>query len=257
MATVENHLIESLPRKDRRRLLALCRPVQLVRAEVLCEPDKPTRHVYFPTNGFISLVTVIDGGPGMEVGMVGREGMLGAQLVLGVEIAPLHAVVQGPGTAWRVDARAFRSELAHSPVLQRDLSRYVHVLMTQLAASATCLHFHTIGPRLARWLLMSQDRAHSDRFRVTHEVLACMLGVRRVGITNAASALQRSGLIEYRRGDLAVLDRSGLEAAACGCYAAGRRAYAQLLQPTPRPARPSSSKAAIQAVPGDQRFSFG
>ena len=226
---IENHLIEQLPRKDRLRLLARCKPVRLALADVLCEPGAPTRHVYFPTDGFISLVTLIDGSPGLEVGMVGREGMLGAQLVLGVQTAPLHAVVQGPGTAWRIEARAFRGELARSPALRRSLNRYVYVLMAELATSAACLRFHMIGPRLARWLLMSQDRARCDSFRVTHEFLAYMLGVRRVGITTAAGALQRSGLIEYHRGDLTVLDRSGLEAAACGCYAAGRRAYARLL----------------------------
>ncbi len=229
MATVENHLIELLPRKDRERLLAICEPVQLVLAEVLCERGEPTRHVYFPTEGFISLVTRIDTHPGLEVGMVGSEGMLGAQLALGVVIAPLRALVQGPGAAWRIGAGPFRRELARSAALQRSLDRYVYVLMAQLAASAACLRVHLIGPRLARWLLMSQDRAHADSFRVTHEFLAYMLGVGRVGITTAASALQRSGLIEYRRGDLTVLNRSGLESAACSCYAADRQSYAALL----------------------------
>jgi len=229
LAAVENHLIESLPRTDRLRLRAICEPVQLVLAEVLCEPGQPTRHVYFPTEGFISLVTLIDGSPGLEVGMVGREGMLGAHLALGVDTAPLRALVQGPGVAWRIGARAFRGELGRSAALRRGLNRYLYVLMTQLAESAACLRFHQIGPRLARWLLMSQDRAHSKSFHVTHEFLAYMLGVRRVGITTAAAGLQRGGLIEYRRGELTVLDRSGLEAAACGCYAANRRAYAALL----------------------------
>ena len=174
-------------------------------------------------------MTLTDGNPGLEVGMVGREGMLGAELVLGVETAPLQAVVRSPGAAWRIDAQAFRTELARSPMLQHGVNRYVHVLIVQLAASAACLYFHRIGPRLARWLLMSQDRARSDSFRVTHELLAHTLGVRRVGITNAAGALKRSGLIEYRRGDLTVLDRSGLEAVACSCYAACRCAYAKLL----------------------------
>ncbi len=230
MASVENHLIELLPRKDRFHLLAVCEPVQLVLGDVLCEPGKPTRHVYFPTDGFISLVALSDGKPALEVGMVGREGMLGAHLALGVVTAPLHAVVQGPGGAWRVGSTAFRGELKRSPALRRSLNHYLYVLMTQLAASASCLRFHLIGPRLARWLLMSQDRAHADRFRVTHEFLAYMLGVRRVGITMAAGALQRGGLIEYHRGELTVLDRRGLEAAACGCYAVDRQAYADVMR---------------------------
>jgi CRP-like cAMP-binding protein len=229
LASVQNHLIEQLPRKERLRLLALCQPIQLVLSEVLCEPGGPTRHVYFPVGGFISLVALIDGRPALEVGMVGREGMLGAHLVLGVSAAPLHAVVQGPGAAWRIGSVAFRKELAASEPLQRCLKLYIHVLMAQLTASAACLRFHEIGPRLARWLLMSQDRAHSDSFHVTHEFLAYMLGVRRVGITTAAGALQRGGLIEYHRGDLTVLDRSGLESASCGCYAVDRKAYAEVL----------------------------
>jgi CRP-like cAMP-binding protein len=138
---------------------------------------------------------------------------------------PLRAVVQGSGAAWRIGSAAFRRELALSPALQRELLRYVFVLMAQLAESAACLRFHLIGQRLARWLLMSQDRAHAEHFHVTHEFLAYMLGVRRVGITTAAAGLQRFGLIRYRRGEVTVLDRPGLEAAACGCYAADQRAY--------------------------------
>jgi len=229
LATPENHLIDLLPRKDRLRLLGLCEPVHLVLGAVLCEPAKATRHVYFPIDGFISLVAAIDGKPGLEVGMVGREGMLGAQLALGVNTVPLHALVQGPGTAWRIDARDFRRELIDSQALQRVMNRYLYVVMAQLATSAVCLRFHLIGPRLARWLLMSQDRAHSDSFPVTQEFLAYMLGVRRVGVTAAAGALQRSGLIEYHRGELKVLDRSGLEAAACDCYGADRQVYAGVL----------------------------
>lgn len=229
MDTAENHLIELLPRKDRAQFLACCESVRLVLSDILCEPDKPIRHVYFPTEGFISLVALVDGRPGVEVGMVGREGMLGAQLALGVVTAPVRALVQGVGTSWRISAAAFRRQLALSPALQRSLNRYLYVLMAQQTASAGCLRFHLTGPRLARWLLMSQDRAHSDCFYVTHEFLAYMLGMRRVGITSAASALQRSGLIQYHRGELKVLDRSGLEAAACSCYAADRKTYAQLL----------------------------
>ena len=205
-----------------------------VLAKVMFEPGQGTCHVWLPVDGFVSLITLTDGSPGLEVGMVGREGMPGAQLALGVSSAPMRALVQGPARAWRIGAAAFRAELARSEPLQRGLNRYFYVLMAQLAAATACLRFHQIGPRLARWLLMSQDRAHADHFHVTHEFLAYMLGVRRVGVTAAAGALQRSGLIEYRRGELAVLDRAGLEAAACGCYAADRLSYASVLGPAAR-----------------------
>ena len=218
-----------LPRKVRLSLLSNCEPVKLVLSEVLTEPGEPIRHVYFPTSGFISLVMMIDKNPALEIGMVGREGMLGAQLSLEVAIAPLHALVQGPGTALRVGAATFQRELNAHPALQRGMHRYLYVLMTQMAQSAGCLRYHQIDQRLARWLLMSQDRAESDTFRMTHEFLAYMLGVRRVGITKAAGQLQRNGLIEYRRGVLTVLDRKRLEAASCGCYATDGKTYAKLL----------------------------
>jgi CRP-like cAMP-binding protein len=229
MANFENHLIAPLPRQDRMRLLALCESVRLEVGTMLCEPGEPTRHVYFPNDCFISLVTAIEGEPGIEVGMVGREGMLGAHLVLGVDAIPLHALVQGSGTARRIAAAPFRRELARSKALQRALNRYLYVLMAQLATSAACTRFHSVGPRLARWLLMTQDRAHSDSFHLTHEFRAHMLGVRRVGISGAASDLQRRGLIGYHRGEITVLDRAGLEGAACGCYAADRHAYDRML----------------------------
>ena len=224
-----NHLIDLLPRKDRLRFMAVCEIVDLTLAEVLCEPGKPTKHVYFPTEGFISLIAVVKGSPGVEVGMVGREGMLGVQLALGVTTAPLHALVQGAGQALRIGTKAFKAELAASSALQNELNRYLYVLMSQLAESTACVRFHQIGPRLARWLLMSQDRSQASSFDVTQEFLAYMLGVRRVGITAAAGALQNSGLISYSRGKLTVLDRRGLENAACGCYAADRKTYAELL----------------------------
>ncbi len=229
MSAIENHLIDLLPRKDRARLLAICEPVHLVLGEIVCEPGKPTRHVYFPTHGFISMLASIDGKPGVEVGLVGREGMVGAQLALGVLTVPLHGLVQGPGAAWRIAAAAFRDELIRGTALQQLLNRYIYVLMAQLASSATCLRYHQIGPRMARWVLMSQDRAHADSFHLTQEFLAYMLGVRRVGVTQAASALQRDGLIEYHHGRMTVTDRGGLETAACSCYDTDRRGYQALL----------------------------
>jgi CRP-like cAMP-binding protein len=230
LSAAQNHLIELLPRRVRTHFLAVCEEVELPLSEVLCESGIVTRYAYFPTKGYISLITPIDGKPILEVGMVGSEGMLGTQLVLGVAMTPLHALVQGSGTAWRISAAAFRRELVHSTTLQAGLDRYVQVTMMQLASSAACLRFHKIGQRLARWLLMTQDRAQSDSFRVTHEFLAYMLGVRRVGVTTAAVALQRLGLIEYRRGEVTVLDRRGLETSACSCYAADRKAYADVMQ---------------------------
>jgi CRP-like cAMP-binding protein len=228
VASEDNLLISSLPRKDAQRLLAISEPVMLELAEVLSERGKTTRSVYFPTAGFVSLVAQIENHPGLEVGMVGCEGMLGVQVALGVAVSPLRALVQGPGAAWRVPAPAFRRELAASPALRKALDRYINVLMSQLVASAACQRFHLVGPRLARWLLMSQDRSRCDHFHVTHEFLSYMLGVRRVGITMAAGDFARVGLIAYHRGELRVLDRKGLEAAACSCYATDQLAYRQM-----------------------------
>ena len=223
----QNRLLENVASADRRRFLALCEPTHLVLGQVVCAPATPSRHLYFPIDGFISLIAVVPGSPGVEVGMIGREGMFGAHLALGVATTPLHAVVQGAGSALRIGKVAFRRELARSASLRREVDKYIAVLMAQLATSAACVRFHQIGPRLARWLLMSNDRAHADSFEMTQAFLAHMLGVRRVGVTAAAGALQRAGLIEYRRGLLTVLDRGGLEHAACACYADDQRAYAE------------------------------
>ena len=229
LAELKNQLIQMLPRGDRQRLLALCEPVDLQFEQVLWEQGRPARHVYFPTEAFISLVASLDDKPVLEVGMAGFEGVLGAQLAWGVKNAPLHAIVQGPGAAWRIDANRFCGEVARSKALRHYLDLYLSVFVSQLGTSAACVRFHLIGPRLARWLLMTQDRARSKTFHVTHQFLSYMLGVRRVGITAAAGLLQDHGLVTYARGTLSVLDRQGLEAAACTCYAADCRNYAELL----------------------------
>ena len=226
----KNQLIEMLPRRERQGFLDVCESVELVLSDTVFESGAVTRHVYFPTDGFVSLLTAVDVVSVLEVGMVGREGMVGVHVALGSVLSPLRAVVQGPGVAWRVAVGPFRRKLRESAALQRGLNRYLSVLMSQLASSAACARYHEIGPRLARWLLMSHDRARSDRFFMTQEFLASMLGVRRVGVTAAAGKLQKGRLIEYQRGEMAILDRAGLEAVACSCYASDRAAYATLEQ---------------------------
>ncbi|PTS86717.1 Crp/Fnr family transcriptional regulator [Pseudomonas sp. HMWF032] len=220
-----SQLIESLPSKSRKHLLDGCEQVDLVFGSVLHEAHQPIHHVYFPLSGFVSLVTTLEGHQPLEMGLIGNEGMLGATLALGVAQAPMRAVVQGAGSALCLSSTLFKQELLNSPALQRMLKRYLYVVMAQLSQSAACMHFHEIEPRLARWLLMTHDRAHADHFHLTHEFLADMLGVRRSGVSIAAAAMQGRGLISYSRGEINILNRHGLEQVACECYAVLRADY--------------------------------
>jgi CRP-like cAMP-binding protein len=228
MATAENHLIQQLPAAVRRRFLARCEPFELVLSAELSVRDQPLAYAYFPRSGFISLVIDVDSHPPLEVGMVGVESMLGSELVLGLAKTPWRALVQGPGSSWRIGADTLRESLADMPELQKVVQVSLMVRLHQQALASACERFHMIGPRLARWLLMSQDRACSDTFHVTQEFIALMLGVRRVGVTMAAGGFQDSGLIEYHRGEVTVLDREALEAEACSCYVADKQIHAEL-----------------------------
>lgn len=217
---VENHLLMDLPTIDRRRFVEQCDTVELTFGTVLCELGHPILHVYFPRTAFISLVTTLYGHPPLEMGLIGNEGMLGASLALGVNTAPMRAVVQGAGSSLRMSCTQMQIALRDNPLLLYRLNQYLYVLLIQLAQTAACTHFHEIEPRLARWLLMTHDRAHANHFYLTHAFLANMLGVRRSGVTLAAGALQQRRLIRYTRGEITILDRKGLEAASCECYSA-------------------------------------
>jgi CRP-like cAMP-binding protein len=218
VAAIRNSLLAALPRKAYLRLAPGLIPVDLVFGDVLYEAGGPIRDVYFPSRSLISLLTLVEGHLALEVGMVGREGMVGIPLALGADVSPVRALVQGAGPALKMSAARFRAELKRSPPLQRELNRYVHTMIAQISQTAGCNRFHVVEARLARWLLMTRDRVRSGQFRMTHDFLSHMLGVRRVGVTEAASALQRQKLIEYRRGNIRILDDRGLEAACCSCY---------------------------------------
>ena len=211
-------MLAALPRKQYKSLLSGLESVALTFGEVLYEPGERIRYVYFPGDSLVSLLTLVDGHLALEVGMVGREGMVGVPLSLGADVSPVRALVQGAGAAMRMKSARFSQEIRKSPQLRQEVNRYTGALMAQITQTAACNRFHLVEARLARWLLMTRDRVRSDEFRLTHEFLGHMLGVRRVGVTKAARALQKENLISYSRGKIRILDQRGLEAASCSCY---------------------------------------
>jgi CRP-like cAMP-binding protein len=213
-----NRILEGLPARDRRRLNRELEPVKLAFGRVLYEPGTAIRHVYFPLDCLVSLLTAVDRKRTLEVGLVGNEGMAGMPFILGVGISGVRALVQGEGQALRMAAGPFRTEFERSPALQQALYRYTYALMAQISQTAACNRFHEAEQRLARWLLMTRDRLGRDEFGLTQGFLAHMLGLRRAGVTEAASVLKRRGLIRYSRGNLQVVDAPGLARASCCCY---------------------------------------
>ena len=217
-AAAPNLLLAALPPKEYGRLLAGFEQVKLTYGDVLYESGEQMRYVYFPSDCVVSYLTVVEGHRALEVGLVGREGMVGSRLALGITTAPGRALVLGTGTAARIDSVCFLRELHGSPTLQRALLLFTDALMMQVTRTAACNRFHGVEARLARWLLMTRQRLPSNEFYLTQELIADMLGVRRAGVTTAACALQRQNLIRYRRGTITILDQQGLEGAACSCY---------------------------------------
>jgi len=225
---ITNRLLDRLPAHDRARVTSAGERVELVFREVLAAHGGAMPYVYFPLGSFISLVAPMGGKNNLEVALAGNEGFFGVDVAMGVAVSPVHAVVQGSGPALRIRSAAFRRELGRIPTLRTCIDRYAYVLMSQLIQAAGCTRFHVVERRLARWLLMTSDRSHSASFHITHEAIAYMLGVRRVGITKAASALQERGIINYARGAITILDRKQLEQAACSCYRSDLSTYARV-----------------------------
>jgi CRP-like cAMP-binding protein len=223
-----NRLLAKLPARYRDEFIGECDRVDLNFDEVIVKVGEPLQHVYFPLRGFISQISPVDR-TSIEVGLIGNEGMLGVQVVLGVAKAPLASVVQGQGEALRMSCRAFRGHLDKSAPLRQEVSRYTFVVMSQMARNAGCNRFHMVESRLARWIAMTADRAHSSSLNITQAFLAFMLGVRRVGVTVAAGNLQARGLIRSSRGRIEIVDFEGLRAASCSCYRADLEIYRDTL----------------------------
>ncbi len=219
-AFLANRILAGVPSRDRSRLRSQLEPVRLNFRQVLYEPGLKIQHVYFPIDSLISLLTAVDKRRTLEVGMVGNEGMAGMPFILGVGKSGVRALVQGSGLAVRMPSDAFLREFNRNRALQQALYRYTFALMTQISQTAACNRFHDADARLARWLLMTRDRVGSGEFLLTHAFLAHMLGLRREGVTQAASALKRRRVISYSRGKIRILSDKRLEAASCTCYRA-------------------------------------
>lgn len=224
-----NRLLGLLPHTDYERLRPHLESVTLKYRQSLYRAHKAIRFVYFIETGVGSLVNMMANGDAAEVGTIGNEGVVGLPLVLEDERAPMDVYVQVPGTGFRMKASLFKRELAHSASMRTVMHRYTHAFFNQVAQSAACNQFHSLEQRCSRWLLMTHDRMGSDTFLLTQEFLAMMLGVQRTGVTAAAGALQRAGLISYKRGNVMILDRRGLERRSCECYAISKAEFDRLL----------------------------
>ena len=224
---IPNRILGALPRTEYQKLRAILEPVTLTFGEILYEAHAQIQHVYFPDDCFVSMLTTVDTGRAAEVGLIGSEGMIGVPMALGVAVSPFRAVVQGGGTAMRLKTGDFRRRFSQSAALKREVFLFTHLLMIQIAQTAACNRYHVVTQRMARWMLMTRDRVNSNEFRITQEFLALMLGVRRVGVSSAMSALRKRELISYRRGTITILDHEGLLAVACGCYKTVRDIYSE------------------------------
>lgn len=229
MPTPRNRLLAALPPDDLARLWPQLQPVELVFHKTLQKPEEPITAVLFPETGYVSQLAPLEDGDSAEIGLIGPEGMTGLALLLGGDRDNFELLVQVPGTALRMEARAFREALEQMPTLRTVLNRYTLAHFEQVARTAACNGRHQLEQRLVRWLLMSHDRVEGDEFPMTHEFMSMMLGVRRAGVTVAAGVLQKAGLIRYGRGRVEITDRPGLENVACECYGIARRAQDQLL----------------------------
>ena len=226
---IANRILSQLPTEEYERLSAHLEPVTLAAGDVLHYPQEPITRVYFPTRGTVSVIATFEDGAGVEVGVVGNEGMFGVNIVLGSQTTPHEAIVQLPGEALRAPASMIREEFRKGGQLHDLILRYTQAFLIQIAQTAACNRSHPIGGRLARWLLMSHDRAMTDELHLTHEFIAVMLGTRRAGVSEAAGKLQHDGMIKYRRGHIQILDRKGLESISCECYPIVKKEFERLL----------------------------